>query len=81
MLNLLINRIKSMDVTIKSLIQKGSYFCLGVLFFSSILLFTYESFYNSPDLYYIGLSVFQLGITFFAAFLCCGFVFNEILQE
>ena len=81
MLKLIKEQFQNIDSSIKVLMKKGSYFCLFILWISSVLLATYELFYNSPDLYYIGLSVFKLGIIFYVTFLCCGFAFNKIKED
>ena len=81
MKKIIVNKIKQMDQKIKKIIANGSYFSLSICLASAIVLFTYEMFYASPDLYYIGLSIFKMGITFLAAFFACGFAFNEIQKE
>lgn len=81
MLKLLIAKIKNLDKSIKGLMLKGFKFCTLIFLISASILFTYELFYNSPDLYYIGLSIFKMGITFIAGFIVCGFAFNEIKNE
>lgn len=81
MWNILIEHIKNIDQSIKKIVKNGSYFCLFIFCIASALLFTYESFYSSPDLYYIGLTIFRMGSIFLVAFLACGFAFNEIKQE
>ncbi len=81
MLKMILQKLKSMDKKIKKIMQEGFHFCLGLMIVSSFILLTYDFFYHSPDLYYIGLSVFQLSITFLSFFFICGFAFNEIQKE
>lgn len=81
MIKSLISKIKNIDKSIKNLMLHGVEFSIFVCLISSSILFTYELFYNLPDLYYIGLSIFKMGITFISGFLACGFAFNEIKQQ
>jgi len=81
MIKALTENFSNIDKSIKKLMIKGIKFSLLVCLISSFILFTYEIFYNSPDLYYIGISVFKTGTIFASAFLGCGFAFNEIKKE
>ena len=69
------------DLKIRHLMKSGFIFSYTIILLSCLTLFTYKIFYNSPILYYIGLNIFKLGITYFVTFLCFGFAFNRIINE
>ena len=48
---------------------------------SSIILYTYQNFYSSPDLYYIGLQVFKISLTIAVSSFVCGFAVDTIKRE
>lgn len=68
----------NVDKSIKDLVKQGFKFCLCILLFSTILLFTYQTSYSSPTLYTIGILIFRIGIIYLCTFIGCGFVFGEI---
>lgn len=81
MKNFILHILQEIDKPVKELVKKGFHFCFFILLFSSILLFTYECFYTEPNLYYIGLSIFKMGVIYMATFLGFGVAFNELRHE
>ena len=81
MIKNLYNYCLDLNIKIKKIMKYGFIFSLLIVIISSLILFTYNLFYGSPILYYIGLSFFKLGIIYFVAFLCFGFSFNNLLNE
>lgn len=70
-----------LDNKIKIIMHYGFIFSFVLMIISCFVLFTYLFFYNSPILFYIGLSIFKLGLVYFIAFFCFGFAFNKIMEE
>jgi len=74
------NKIKLENKT--KIIMKYGFLCaLIVSILSSIILFTYEAFYASPDLYYIGLQVFRISLIIGFSFLVCGYCIEIIKND
>lgn len=70
-----------LNVKVKNLMKSGFMFSMFVLIVSGLILCTYELFYGSPILYYVGLSLFKLSLIYFVTFLCFGFAFNKMIEE
>ena len=71
----------NLNIKIKKLMKFGFAISLILALVSSLLLYTYNVIYNSPILYYIGLNIFKLGITYFVTFFCFSFAFEKILED
>lgn len=70
-----------LNIKIKKIMKLGFTFSMFVLIISGLILCTYELFYSSPILYYVGLSLFKLSLIYFVTFLCFGFAFNKMIEE
>ena len=80
MLKLIINSFNSMEEHIKKIMKYGIRFAVLICFFALAILITY-TFNLSPDLYYIGLSVFKLGLFFIVEFIICALAINTIKKQ
>ncbi len=77
MLKKLIQTFQSMDLLVKKIIQKGVHFCLGIAIIATVILLTY-AFFKSPQLYYIGLGIFQVSLFWAVEFVICGMAIDTI---
>jgi len=77
----LIDNLKNLDVKIKKLMNHGFKFSFGMCIVSILILLTYNNFYNLPDLFYIGLSLFRTSLMFACTFFMCGLGFDTIKKE
>jgi hypothetical protein len=77
----IINSFKNLDKLTYSIMKFGLKVCFGICIFSSIILLTYETIYFSPNLYYIGLSLFKLGLIFGIEFVVCGIIVDSIKKN
>lgn len=71
----------SMDKGTKKLMNNGLIFSFVLAIISSLLLITYDLFYNSITLYYIGFYLFKNSILFACIFLAFGIGFDRIKKE
>ena len=81
MLKNIIDKAKSFESLTKRIMKYGFYFSFFLCIISCTILFTYEHFYGSPDLYYIGLSLFKTSLTFAIEFIICGFAIDTIKKQ
>lgn len=77
MLNKLIQTFQSMDLLVKKIMQKGIHFCLFLAILSTFILLTY-AFFKSPQLYYIGLGIFQISLFWAVEFIICAMAIDTI---
>ena len=75
------DKINKLDNKTKIIMKYGYIFALIVLIISGLILFTYQKFYSSPDLYYIGLQIFKMSLTIGISSFVCGFVIDTIKKE
>lgn len=80
MIKQIIDKFDSLEENVKKIMKYGFAFSFGVCILSIILLLTYQ-FYNIPDLYYIGLSVFKLSLFFAIEFIICGIAIDTIKKQ
>lgn len=80
MIKKLIDKFNSMDLKVKKILKYGIYFSMFVCIISTILLITYHINLNI-DLYYIGLSVFKLGLFLLVEFIICAFAIDTIKKQ
>ena len=74
------NKFNSMEEKTKKILKYGIIFSVFVCAISMFILLTYQ--YNTnPDLYYIGLSVFQLGLYFIVEFIICAIAVDTIKKQ
>lgn len=71
----------SMDKGTKKLMNNGLIFSFVLAIISSLLLITYDLFYNSITLYYIGFYLFKNSILFASLFFTFGIGFDRIKKE
>lgn len=81
MKNKIINIYNSMDKRTKNLMNKGLIFCFLLAVISSLCLLTYNLFYSSITLYYIGFYLFKNSILFASVFLVLGLGFDKLKKE
>lgn len=80
MLKMLIDKFVSLEKNVKKIMKYGFLFSFLVCVIAMVLLLSYELF-SSPDLYYIGLSVFQLSLFFAVEFIICGIAIDTIKKQ
>lgn len=80
-INTLIAKIKNLDCKLKKIMYVGFIisFSLGIL--ATILLFTYESFYKLPPLFYSGISLLKSSLIFACSFFIGAISFDTIKKE
>ena len=81
MLKKLLDSYKKMDNMANKILKKGLKFCFVLCIVSILILLTYMVMFSSPNLYYIGISLFRLSITFSIEFLICALVVDSIKKE
>ncbi len=80
MMKLIIDKFNSMDEKTKKILKYGIYFSIFVCTISVFILLTYH-FHASPDLFYIGLEVFRLGLFFIVEFIICALAIDTIKNQ
>ncbi len=75
------NLFNSLDDKIKKLMKEGLTFCFILAIISSLFLLTYDLFYSSITLYYIGFYILKNSILFACTFFAFGIGFNRIKDE
>ena len=80
MIKYLTKKITNIDPSIKIILRNGLILCICILITATILLSTYIFFYNSPNLYYVGILLFKTGIMYSCMFLGCSIAFDEIIK-
>lgn len=71
----------SMDDKIKIFMKNGLIFCFILAIVSSLFLLTYDFFYSSITIYYIGFYILKNSILFACTFFAFGIGFNKIKNE
>lgn len=80
MMKLIIDKFNSMEEKTKKILKYGIYFSVFICALSVLILLSYH-FYANPDLYYIGLSVFKLGLFFIVEFIICALAIDIIKKQ
>ena len=80
MLNIIKNKFNSMEEKVKHILKYGIYFSLFVCYIAVFVLLTYQN-THSPDLFYIGLSTFKLGLFFIVEFIICALAVDTIKKQ
>ncbi len=80
MMKLILDKFNSMEEKTKRILKYGIYFSGFVCTISVFILLTYHL-NPSPDLYYIGLEVFKLGLFFIVEFIICAFAIDTIKKQ
>lgn len=80
-INTLVDKIKNLDKNIKKIMHKGFSFSFILCIISVLSLFTYNMFYNLPDLFYIGISLLRTSLMFACSFFMFAIGFDTISKE
>ena len=80
MLKMIFDKFKSIDSRIKQIMKYGFLFSFTICIISIIILLLH-TYIHIPELYYIGLSVFQLSLFFTVDFIVCGIAIDTIRQQ
>lgn len=78
MLYSVVSVVKNLDEKIKKIMKIGLNVSFGIAFLSFWVLFYYDVIYSSPDVYYIGIKLFNLSISFATSFFICAIVVDSI---
>lgn len=77
----LVDKVKNLDNKIKKIMYIGFNFSFALCVISVITLFTYETFYSLPNLFYAGISLLHSSLMFLCAFFVCGVGFDTIKKQ
>lgn len=80
-MEILINTIKNFDPKVKKIMKIGLYFSLSVSIIATFILLYYIFFYTSNEIYYIGLQVMQLSISFAVYFFASALAIDKIQKD
>lgn len=80
MIKMIINKFNSMEEKTKQILKFGIIFSGFVCLIAITILLTYQ-FYQYPDMFYIGLSTFKLGLFFIVEFVICAIAIDTIRQQ
>ena len=81
MVKKIINSFKTLDKTATKIMKTGIKYCFFISIISSFILLFYNFFNTSPIVFYIGLSIFKLSLTFTVEFIICAFSIDFIKRE
>jgi len=76
-----INTYKNLDVKTLKILKSGLIFSFIICLLSIFLLLSYIFFFTFPTLYYIGLLMFQLSLSFAIEFMICAVVVDSIKKN
>ena len=68
---------KNFDKPIVKLMNNGIHFSFVFCLFATFILVMYQT-SHIPNLFYIGISLFQTSLFFLVAFIAYGFIFNKM---
>lgn len=80
MIKMIINKFNSMEEKTKKILKYGIIFSCFVCLLATFILVAYQ-FNSIPDLFYIGLSTFRLGIFFIVEFLISAIAIDTIKRQ
>lgn len=81
MIKNLYNTINNFDLKVKNIMKNGLLFSLVVSLIGTILLLYYISFKSSNFIYYIGLKIIWLSISFACSFLASALAIDKIKKD
>ncbi len=81
MIKKIIDTFKHFDKKTSKIMRYGLQFCFVLCIVSVFILFTYNVTFHSPFMYYIGISLFKLSLTFAIEFVVCGLVVDGIKKQ
>ena len=73
--------IKNFDKKIKELMFKGLYFSLGVAILATTILIFYIYFSHDNIVYYIGIEIMHLSVSFAASFIASAIAMDKIKKD
>lgn len=79
-MNMIFNVFNNMDSKIKKILKYGFRFSFLVSVFAVVLLL-FDNVLNYPDLYYISILVFRLGLFFLVEFIVCAIAVDTIKRQ
>lgn len=79
-MNMIFNMFNNMDSKIKKILKYGFRFSFLVSVFAVVLLL-FDNVLNYPDLYYISILVFRLGLFFLVEFIVCAIAVDTIKRQ
>ena len=77
----LIPSFKNVDEKIKKIIKIGLYVSGFLAILSSIIMFTYLTYFQTLTVYYLGLTTLKLGVLIATAFIIAGLSTDRIKRE
>lgn len=77
----LTNKVKNLDKKVIKIMNIGFLFSFILSIISALSLFTYETFYSIPTLFYSGISLFRTSLMFACMSFICGIGFDSIKKE
>lgn len=81
MIKSLIDTVKNLDLKVKKIMVNGLHFSLLVSIIGALFLIYYISFDASNFIYYIGLKIVTLSISFGASFFACAIAMDRIKKD
>lgn len=81
MIKTFINTYKNLDKKTLKILKNGFIFSFIICLLSIFILLTYIFLFTIPTLYYIGLLMFQLSISFAVEFIICAIVVDSIKKN
>ena len=81
MMKSLLNCLKNMNNKIFKIVNYGLCFSFSFCLIGILSVLIYNTYPSSYDFYQGGLILFKTGISFIATFLCCGIVFNKLIND
>ena len=76
-----VNSFKNIDKDIIKIMKNGIKYCFFISIIASFILLFYNYFKLSPIIYYIGLAIFKLSLTFIVEFIICAFSIDLIKKQ
>ena len=77
----LLENFKNFDKITFKILKYGLNFCFIICIISVSILLTYDLFFPSLFMYYIGIGLFKLSLTFGIEFIICSFVVDGIKKQ
>ncbi len=81
MIKKIIENFKNFDKITYKIMSNGLKFCFIICLISVFTLLTYDLTFQSPLVYYIGISLFRLSLIFGMEFIICGFIIEGIKKQ
>ena len=81
MFNTFFSYIKKIDKSAFKIMKNGIFSCCTICLIATIILITYLLFFHSQFTYYLGITLFKLGLIFNIEFIVCAFVSDFIKNQ